>query len=328
MTIPRKNSTAYRQQNRGVPGVVYVLSNPGLRSGIYKVGCSRRSGRIRANELSRSASTGTPGQFICIFEIETLDCGLAESRILEMLSNHRVGKPGQEYIELAIEALIAVMSQVCQEVDAEKVSPPLLSQPVMHTAPASKGEPDCVPCAQLVQPDRPNVKAPNLPQSQGPDSASLMPVALLGMGRSSFRLLEPLAIRSGFFNLDILCGMGLMLLLVWAYVSSHESRGLHSNPASVGTGHEIFASSLPISFAKKGSDGVGVPIENFGSPRNRDHPIDALSPKLEWSELSLEDRSQIDTVCAKDALRHGVASYRACLQAQFRVYGHGDRLVQ
>ncbi len=334
MTLPRKKSTAYRQQNLGVPGVVYVLSNPGLRDGVHKVGCSRRSGRIRANELSRSASTGTPGQFICIYEIETLDCGLAEFRLLKMLSQHRVGKPGQEYMELAIEPLTAVIMQVCQEVDAEKSSAPFLSQPVMHTSPTTKSEADGVVGAQFVQPDRPTITAPNLPPSSGSNFDSVVSLSRLGPGRSSFRFWDPLPIKSGFFNLDILCGMALMLLLVWAYVSSHASRDLHSIPVAMvatdetGTVQDDYAGSKPTSVANKGADGVAEPIEKFGSPWPRDHPIDALKLQLDWSRLSLEDRNQIDTVCAKDALRHGLASYRPCLYAQFRVYDHSDRLVQ
>ena len=40
------------EQNFGSPGVVYVLDNPGLREGVVKIGCSRRSGHERAGELN------------------------------------------------------------------------------------------------------------------------------------------------------------------------------------------------------------------------------------------------------------------------------------
>ena len=39
------------EQNHGVSGVVYILTNPGLREGFLKIGCSRYSGKKRAEDL-------------------------------------------------------------------------------------------------------------------------------------------------------------------------------------------------------------------------------------------------------------------------------------
>ena len=106
-------------QNHGVPGVVYVLDNPGLREGLHKIGCSRRSGSTRANDLNSDASTGTPGTFRCIFECRTNDCGLAEQRVFKLLANARKGKWGQEYFEVTLEEAKRIITKVCSEVDEE-----------------------------------------------------------------------------------------------------------------------------------------------------------------------------------------------------------------
>src|SRR6266536_3164513 len=99
------------QQNHGVPGVVYVLDNPGLRDGFFKVGCSRRSGPTRAFDLNSDAGTGTPGTFRCIFEYGTRDCGRAEQLVFMELHAHRRGKPGQEYFQVELEYAKQVISR-------------------------------------------------------------------------------------------------------------------------------------------------------------------------------------------------------------------------
>src|SRR5688572_20286223 len=75
-------------QNNGVAGVVYILSNDGFKEGYYKIGCSRRSGHARAFSLNADANTGTPGSFKCVFEQRTVDCGRAERLVFERLHKH------------------------------------------------------------------------------------------------------------------------------------------------------------------------------------------------------------------------------------------------
>jgi hypothetical protein len=117
------------RDNFGKPGVVYILSNDGLREGWYKVGCSTRSGAIRASELNEDATTGTPGLFKCVFQIKTKDCGLAEATVFEKLSIHRRGKWGQEYFECNIESIKETITLTCELIDAKIPPPPLKPDP-------------------------------------------------------------------------------------------------------------------------------------------------------------------------------------------------------
>ncbi len=115
----RKRRGSNYDQNHGVPGVVYILENPGLREGWFKIGCSRRSGGIRATELNLDANTGTPGSFRCVFELRTKDCGKAEERVFQKLADHRRGKWGQEFFEVALDPAKEIIIQVCGDVDRE-----------------------------------------------------------------------------------------------------------------------------------------------------------------------------------------------------------------
>ena len=93
MRFPEKATGSF-VQNHGVPGVVYILENSGLRHGYVKIGCSSRSGAARAYDLNIDANTGTPGSYSCIFEWRTKDCGLAEQRVFALLkrSEERRGR--------------------------------------------------------------------------------------------------------------------------------------------------------------------------------------------------------------------------------------------
>ena len=121
-------------QNIGVAGVVYILSNDGLKEGYYKIGCSRRSGYARAFDLNVDANTGTPGSFKCVFEQRTLDCGRAERLVFERLRKHRRGKFGQEFFEIELDLARQTISSVCADVDSTYVAP---SQPAPRLTPPS-----------------------------------------------------------------------------------------------------------------------------------------------------------------------------------------------
>jgi len=110
-------------QNNGVAGVVYILSNDGFREGYYKIGCSRRSGYARAFDLNVDANTGTPGSFKCVFEQRTVDCGRAERLVFERLRKHRRGKYGQEFFEVELDLARQTILSVCAHVDSTHVAP-------------------------------------------------------------------------------------------------------------------------------------------------------------------------------------------------------------
>jgi len=117
------------RQNHGRPGVVYILENPGLRLGWWKIGCSTRSGLHRARDLNNDAATGTPGAFRCVFEAKTLDCGLAEERVFAELLDERRGKRGQEYFEVDIARAQEVIVRNSARIDDEVKPKPMPPAP-------------------------------------------------------------------------------------------------------------------------------------------------------------------------------------------------------
>jgi len=119
----QKTTSGGYARNVGKSGVVYILENDGLRSGWVKIGCSSRSGFVRAAELNADANTGTPGVFRCVFEMPTVDCGRAERQVFKELSSHRRGKWGQEFFEVEVAHAKAVIRRVCAAID--EASPPL-----------------------------------------------------------------------------------------------------------------------------------------------------------------------------------------------------------
>lgn len=125
-------------QNIGAAGVVYVLENDGLRVGWFKIGCSTRSGHVRARELNFDANTGTPGSFRCVFEARTLDCGLAEKRVFKELAGHRRGKYGQEFFEVGMARAQEVILRICAEIDeatTPRPSPPSAAELPRRSSP-------------------------------------------------------------------------------------------------------------------------------------------------------------------------------------------------
>ncbi len=129
----RRSSGGNYDQNVGVPGVVYILENEGLRSGFVKIGCTRHSGAHRARNLNDDARTGTPGTFKCVYELHTLDCGRAEQQVFVELANHRRGKWGQEFFEVELAHAREVIQRVCRAVDevAALRPPPVVPSPLM-----------------------------------------------------------------------------------------------------------------------------------------------------------------------------------------------------
>ena len=117
----RRGGDGRYDQNHGIPGVVYILRNEGLKAGYFKIGCSRRSGHKRAFELNVDANTGTPGTFKCIFEHRTTDCGRAEQLVFQRLHAHRRGKWGQEFFEVELELARRTIVAVCAEIDGAHV---------------------------------------------------------------------------------------------------------------------------------------------------------------------------------------------------------------
>lgn len=104
-------------QNDGVPGVVYILDNPALAEGLYKIGCTRYSGYKRAEDLNKAATTGMPGTYRCVFQVKTADCGRAEKLVFRRLRKFRRGKWGQEFFQVEIGFAKYVVGDSCKRLD-------------------------------------------------------------------------------------------------------------------------------------------------------------------------------------------------------------------
>jgi hypothetical protein len=149
-TFKPKSSDDYRQ-NHGVPGVVYILENPGLKAGYLKIGSSRHSGAARAEAMNKDANTGTPGLFRCIFECGTQDCGWAEERVHDIFHEKRRGKFGenkrgkwgQEFFEVDFAEAKKTIAQVCRSIDnaAKKSKNIQISDSVPTTIAAKLSQP-------------------------------------------------------------------------------------------------------------------------------------------------------------------------------------------
>jgi len=178
----RRGSDSFRALI-GKPGVVYVLSNDGLRHGWFKIGCSTRSGQARAFDLNNDANTGTPGAFRCIYQQRTLDCGTAEQEVFARLRQHRRGKWGQEFFEVELTLAKSTIELVCSEVDK------------WQGLPASNS-----PLSTDQQPAAPNTGVPAEPRL-----ASQLPLTSP----------STLAERSRPIRLRWVLGVGVVAVLVW-----------------------------------------------------------------------------------------------------------------
>ena len=104
-------------QNDGVPGVVYILDNPALAENFYKIGCTRRSGQKRAEDLNAAAATGMPGAYRCVYQYRTADCGRAEKLVFKRLGKFRRGKWGQEFFEIDLKFAKYVVRDSCGRIN-------------------------------------------------------------------------------------------------------------------------------------------------------------------------------------------------------------------
>lgn len=85
-------------------GFVYALSNDKM-PGIYKVGCTERSPRERAAELSKAS--GVPVPFEVLFYLEARDFQTVERKFHEWLADCRVS-PDREFFECDLKHLVGI----------------------------------------------------------------------------------------------------------------------------------------------------------------------------------------------------------------------------
>lgn len=95
-------ASVYREpkQMYGVPGMIYILENTGLRPGVYKIGLTRNSGWAKAVELNRDGQNGIPGSYECVSEHRAKNAGLALDDILKEIHFCRRGRRDQNFFEI------------------------------------------------------------------------------------------------------------------------------------------------------------------------------------------------------------------------------------
>ena len=113
------STTNLREPKRlhGIPGVIYVLNNSGLKAGLVQVGLSRRSGWSKALELNRDKNNSIPGDFQCLFELRAQDGGAAIEEIFKQLHPFRCGKRDQDFFEIPQAQLEHIITTQVQRTD-------------------------------------------------------------------------------------------------------------------------------------------------------------------------------------------------------------------
>lgn len=102
---------------RDARGYIYLLQNEAFKDGWVKIGKSRRSGEVRAEELNAEAGTGIPKFHRCVFQVETLDCDRAEVAVFERLKSHRQGS--QEFFIVETSYAEQVIREECSRITHE-----------------------------------------------------------------------------------------------------------------------------------------------------------------------------------------------------------------
>jgi hypothetical protein len=116
--------TAYREprQMYGMPGIIYILENSGLRPGFYKIGLTRRSGWAKAVELNRDVQNSIPGSYECVFEHRARNCGAALDDILKEIHFCRRWKRDQNFFEIDCNRLQEIiMCSIAQTDEKSKI---------------------------------------------------------------------------------------------------------------------------------------------------------------------------------------------------------------
>ncbi len=94
-------------------GFVYIMFNPSLRSGQYKIGKTTRSPADRARELS--VATGVPEPYEVLYEEHVLDCHVAESIVHASLKSSRTPS-GKEFFAVDLKKAVSAVTKAADEV--------------------------------------------------------------------------------------------------------------------------------------------------------------------------------------------------------------------
>ena len=116
-------------------GYVYILINASLQKNTIKIGMTRRTPEIRAEEMSEE--TGLPSEYMVAYERKVSDCEKAEMLTHERLKQYRITHTrydrDREFFKIPLKKAIPVFSSVAdqfqdftQDIPVDTPPPPLL----------------------------------------------------------------------------------------------------------------------------------------------------------------------------------------------------------
>ena len=97
------------------PGILYIQRSPALENNLYKVGLTKRSAAIRANELS--SATGVPLPFGVLASWSVGDCTRVEREVHQRLAASRIN-PRREFFHAELSHIIKTINDVVEEITA------------------------------------------------------------------------------------------------------------------------------------------------------------------------------------------------------------------
>ncbi|MFZ6848200.1 hypothetical protein [Undibacterium sp. RuRC25W] len=112
----------------GTPGTIFILQNDGLRPGLYRIGATRRSGVSKAMEFNRDAQNMLPGNYDCVFELHSKDCGMALDVIYRKFESRRHGKKNLDFFLLDLEEASNTIVSIIAEINTIAVEKANLRQ--------------------------------------------------------------------------------------------------------------------------------------------------------------------------------------------------------
>lgn len=95
-------------------GFIYVMRNPQYERNIFKIGLTRRTSDIRANDLSRTS--GVIDYFAVMQDWEVADCVLAEKEIHSRLASVRV-TDRREFFKAPYKEIFTVIHEVVEKIN-------------------------------------------------------------------------------------------------------------------------------------------------------------------------------------------------------------------
>jgi hypothetical protein len=94
------------------PGIVYVQRSPALEPDLYKVGFTRKSAEVRAEQLS--SATGVPLPFGVLAKWSVADCARVEKLVHQKLAAFRIN-PRREFFQAELSVIIRTVDNAVKD---------------------------------------------------------------------------------------------------------------------------------------------------------------------------------------------------------------------